>query len=57
MLQDVRAGRRTEVDYIHGAVVQLGKETGVPTPCNEFLAAMIKGIEGRSELPQEKRPD
>ena len=57
MLQDVRAGRRTEVDYINGAVVQLGKETGVPTPCNEFLAAMTKGIEGRSELPQEKRPD
>jgi 2-dehydropantoate 2-reductase len=57
MLQDVRAGRRTEVDYINGAVVRLGAEAGIPTPCNEFLTAMMKGIEGRPELPPEKRPD
>lgn len=32
MLQDREAGRRTEIDYIGGAVVRLGTETGVPTP-------------------------
>ncbi len=57
MLQDVRAGRRTEIDYINGAVVRLGAEAGIPTPCNEFLTAMMKGIEGRPELPPEKRSD
>lgn len=32
MLQDREAGGRTEIDYIGGAVVRLGAETGVPTP-------------------------
>jgi 2-dehydropantoate 2-reductase len=45
VLQTLERGVRTEVDYINGAVVQLGAQHGVPTPVNATLLACIKGIE------------
>ncbi len=49
MLQDVSAGRTTEIDSINGAVVRLGRRLEVPTPVNWTLTRLIKVIEGRSE--------
>ena len=45
MLQDVEARRQTEVDYLNGGIVRFGREHGVPTPLNEAVVAMIKGVE------------
>ena len=45
MLQDVLAKRQTEVDFMNGAIVQWGKEVGVPTPLNKALWQLIKGLE------------
>ena len=45
MLQDLMAGKRTEIDVICGAVISKGEEFGVPTPRNEILLALVKGIE------------
>jgi 2-dehydropantoate 2-reductase len=45
MLQDVLKQRRTEVDYINGAVVRLGETLGIPTPVNKTLANLVKTIE------------
>jgi 2-dehydropantoate 2-reductase len=45
MLQDVEARRATEVDYLNGGIVRFGGEHGVPTPLNEAIAALIKGLE------------
>lgn len=45
MLQDVEAGRRTEVDAINGAIARLGAEVGVPTPLNATMAALIHALE------------
>jgi len=45
MFQDVLNKRKTEVDSINGAVVKAGKELGVPTPVNEVLTLLLKGIE------------
>jgi 2-dehydropantoate 2-reductase len=42
MLQDIRAGRRTEIDAINGAVARLGDELGVPTPVNHWLTALVR---------------
>lgn len=42
---DIRNRRRTEVDFISGAIVRLGREHGVPTPVNQTLVAAVKGIE------------
>ena len=45
MLQDVEARRQTEVDYLNGGLVRFGREHGVPTPLNEAVVALIKGVE------------
>jgi 2-dehydropantoate 2-reductase len=37
MLQDVDAGRATEVEMLAGTVIELGKRLGVPTPVNQRL--------------------
>ena len=48
MLQDILRGAPTEVDVINGAVVAKGRETGVPTPLNQFLVQCIKALEATS---------
>ena len=45
MLQDVLAKRQTEVDFMNGAIVEWGNKVGVPTPLNQALWALIKGLE------------
>jgi len=45
MLQDVLRGRRTEIDWICGAVTRLGKEVGLRTPLNEALWRLVKALE------------
>jgi 2-dehydropantoate 2-reductase len=45
MLQDVEAGRRTEIDVINGAVVKLGEDKGVPTPHNRTMTWLVKSLE------------
>jgi len=45
MLQDVEAGRKTEVEMFAGKMVQLGAQFGVPTPVNQTLYRIIRVIE------------
>ncbi|MFQ5776415.1 MAG: ketopantoate reductase family protein [Terriglobia bacterium] len=45
MLQDVEAGRPTEIDFMCGAIVHWGEKVGVPTPLNKALWALVKGLE------------
>lgn len=45
MLQDVEDGRRTEIDDVNGATVDLGAEEGVETPVNEVVTALVRGLE------------
>jgi 2-dehydropantoate 2-reductase len=45
MLQDVEARRETEIDYLNGGIVRFGREQGVPTPLNEMITALVKGLE------------
>jgi 2-dehydropantoate 2-reductase len=42
MLQDLEAGRPTEVEAIHGAIVASGAEAGIATPATQVLAALIR---------------
>ena len=48
MLQDIEAGRATEVDIFAGKVIDLGKTYGIPTPVNEILYHAIKVLEQRA---------
>ena len=45
MLQDVEAGRRTEIDVINGAVVKAAQDHGVVAPLNSAMVALVKGYE------------
>lgn len=45
MLQDVEAGRRTEIDVINGAVVKAADDLGVDVPINRALMQLVKGWE------------
>ncbi len=45
MQQDIIKGKKTEIDYLNGAVVRLGKKYGVKCPVNEGLAMIIRGME------------
>jgi 2-dehydropantoate 2-reductase len=45
MLQDIEAGRKTEVEIFGGKVVDLGRAHGIPTPVNETVLRIIQVLE------------
>ncbi len=45
MCQDVLACRKTEVEMFAGAVVDLGRKHGVPTPTNEVFFNLLRAME------------
>lgn len=48
-LQDIEAGRNTEIDMFSGALMRMGKELGIPTPYNEYTYHMIKALEEKND--------
>ena len=48
-LQDLDAGRHTEIDMFSGSLIRMGKELGIPTPYNEFTYHMIKALEEKND--------
>ncbi|MEA3559649.1 MAG: ketopantoate reductase C-terminal domain-containing protein [Candidatus Thermoplasmatota archaeon] len=40
--------RRTEVDSINGAITRKGELSGVPTPLNNAMVRLVKGLEERN---------
>ncbi len=60
-LQDLDAGRHTEIDMFSGALMRMGQELGIPTPYNEYTYHMIKAT-GRkrtmacSDMMARRRP-
>ena len=45
MLQDVEARRATEIDFLNGGIARFGRELGVPTPLNDAITRLVKGLE------------
>jgi 2-dehydropantoate 2-reductase len=45
MLQDVLNNKRTEIDFINGAIVRQGKSLDIPTPVNSVLTDLVRTIE------------
>ena len=45
-LQDLDAGRHTEIDMFSGALIRMGRELGIPT---EFAYHMIKALEEKND--------
>lgn len=48
MLQDLRAGRATEIDALCGAVCDLAEQHGIETPVNAALATLVRAAETRA---------
>ena len=44
-MQDLEAGRRTEVEVINGGIAQAGRAAGVPTPTHDMLTSLVKAAE------------
>lgn len=57
MLQDVLNKKRTEIDFINGAVVKWGQNLNVTTPVNYTLTNLIKTVEASYELQVAKKQD
>ena len=55
MLQDIEAGRRTEIDTLNLAVVERGEEYGVDTPLNWAIGILIQALERRTAWEREAR--
>lgn len=47
MCQDIMKGKRTEIDFLNGKVMELGRRHSIPTPANEVITSLIKFLEGR----------
>ena len=45
--QDLAKGKVTEIDFLNGYIVQLGKQYGVATPYNESVYALVKMMESQ----------
>src|SRR5229473_3355988 len=45
MGQDMQKGRRTEIDFINGVIVEKGREIGRGAPTHEKLIAAVKRVE------------
>lgn len=48
-LQDLDAGRHTEIDMFSGALMRMGAQLGIPTPYNEYTYHMIKALEEKND--------
>jgi 2-dehydropantoate 2-reductase len=45
MLQSIKRGKSTEVDYLNGEIVNLGKKKGIPTPVNSLIVELVHQAE------------
>lgn len=54
MLQDVEAGRKTEVDMFAGTMIELGAKYGFATPYNKIIKELIEIIHRQQDINNSK---
>lgn len=47
--QDMKAQKKTEIDTLNGAIVRMGQQLQIPTPCNALITHFVKVIEANYE--------
>ena len=47
LCQDLMRGKRTEIDFLNGKILELGRKHHIPTPINETLVSLIKSLEAK----------
>jgi 2-dehydropantoate 2-reductase len=45
ILQSIKRGKSTEVDYMNGEIVNLGKKVSIPTPVNSLMVELVHQVE------------
>jgi 2-dehydropantoate 2-reductase len=50
MMQHIESGRRTEIDALNARLVEEGRRLGVPTPYNDALVCVLKGVEHKRHV-------
>jgi 2-dehydropantoate 2-reductase len=49
-LQSIKRGKTTEIDYLNGEIVGLGKKLGIPTPYNVAVVKMVHQVEATGKF-------
>lgn len=52
MSQDLQQGRKTEIDYINGEIVNLAQKNNLSAPINSAIIKLIKEVEQTKQLPK-----
>lgn len=54
ILQSIKRGRKSEIDYINGAFVRLGKKVSYHTPLNKMLVELVHNAESGDFLTEKE---
>lgn len=49
-LQSIKRGKSTEIDYLNGEIVNLGKKAGIPTPVNSLIVGLVHQVESTGKF-------
>ena len=49
MLSDLHHGRRTEIDFINGALSALGRKHRIATPVNDTIVSLVHALEAHGQ--------
>ncbi|OAF13454.1 2-dehydropantoate 2-reductase [Bradyrhizobium centrolobii] len=56
MWQDLKLGRKTEIDYLQGAIIALAERNGVDVPLSRRIVALIREAESAGKGPPRLTP-
>ena len=45
ILQSIRRGKKSEIDFINGEIVHIAEQNGLQAPLNEKLCALLHDVE------------
>jgi 2-dehydropantoate 2-reductase len=49
-LQSIKRGTSTEVDYLNGEIVKMGKKMGISTPVNSLIVGLVHQVEATGKF-------
>jgi 2-dehydropantoate 2-reductase len=56
MWQDLKQGRKTEIDYLQGAVIALAEKNSIDVPLMRRIVALVKEAEAAGNGPPGLKP-
>ena len=53
MLQDIRAGKKTEIEALNGVIVREGEKLGINVSCNETVRKQILFLQNKPSIKRD----